>query len=143
MSIPDELKESKGRALLGRVWRYLPHFYIPLVLIFVGITSFSLGRLSLSRESSDKVQIVGPYLQNGSYVAKVADSFIPIAIETTTTASIEGEGEVVASKNGTVYYLPWCSAVSRIKPENLVRFASSEAAVRQGYKPSTACKGTK
>lgn len=53
---------------------------------------------------------------------------------------VDGEGEVVGSKNGTKYYYPYCSGVSRINPENLIRFASAGAAEKKGYTLSQTCK---
>lgn len=42
------------------------------------------------------------------------------------------KGEVLASKNGTKYYFPGCSGVSRIKPENIVYFGSEKDALAKG-----------
>lgn len=131
MSIPDELKESKGRALLGHFKRNIHQLYVPFVLILIGITSFSLGRLSISSQNQEGVRIVNQGAEIKTNTAKVLDS-----------VNIEEES-VVASKNGTVYYLPWCSGVSRIKPENLVHFSSAIEARKQGYLPSSTCKGIK
>lgn len=46
---------------------------------------------------------------------------------------------VVASKNGTKYYLGSCGMVRRIKPENLVTFTNWREAESQGYKPAQNC----
>lgn len=46
---------------------------------------------------------------------------------------------VVASKNGTKYYLQSCGAVGRIKPENLVTFATWQAAESGGYEAAQNC----
>lgn len=50
-------------------------------------------------------------------------------------------GQVVASKNGTKYYLPTCSGADRISAANKVWFASATAAVTAGYAPAANCKG--
>jgi len=50
-------------------------------------------------------------------------------------------GKFVASKNGTKYYLPSCSGVSKISEANKVWFASVETAVAAGYAPAANCKG--
>jgi hypothetical protein len=50
-------------------------------------------------------------------------------------------GSVVASKTGSAYYLPSCSGAARIKPENLVTFASAVEAQAKGYSPAKTCKG--
>lgn len=51
------------------------------------------------------------------------------------------DGQVVASKNGTKYYLPSCAGADRISAANKVRFASASAAVAAGYAPAANCKG--
>ena len=50
-------------------------------------------------------------------------------------------GQVVASKNGTKYYLPTCSGASRISEKNKVWFPTAAAARAQGYTPAANCKG--
>ena len=52
-----------------------------------------------------------------------------------------GGGTVVASKNGTKYYWPWCSGANRIKASNQVSFISIAAARAAGYTPASNCKG--
>ncbi|MEY2641007.1 MAG: hypothetical protein RL150_400 [Candidatus Parcubacteria bacterium] len=71
----------------------------------------------------------------------------PIAVIKTPLAqavdlsSVEGAGQVVASKMGTTFYYPWCSGRSRIKPENERWFESSEEALKYGLKPAKNCLG--
>ncbi len=62
-------------------------------------------------------------------------SLMPSPLVATTS------GSVVASKNGTKYYLPWCAGVDRISDANKVWFASVETAQAQGYAPASNCKG--
>ena len=50
-------------------------------------------------------------------------------------------GQVVASKKGTRYYLPWCGGVRRISDANKVWFSSIKAAKVAGYTPAANCKG--
>lgn len=50
-------------------------------------------------------------------------------------------GEVVASKNGTKYYLPDCAAAGRISATNKIWFVSAAAAIEAGYEPAANCKG--
>ncbi len=52
-----------------------------------------------------------------------------------------GSVGVVASKNGTKYYLPSCSVADRISAANKVWFASPALAVAAGYTPAANCKG--
>jgi len=96
--------------------------YVFAIIVLVALLSFGLGRLSALSEGQGEFRIIEP---EGQAAAAVLS---------------EG-GEVVASKNGSAYYLPFCGGASRIKPENLVRFESSEAAEKAGYRPAANCKG--
>lgn len=49
-------------------------------------------------------------------------------------------GQIVASKNGTKYYLPHCAGAERISDANKVWFASIAAAAKAGYAPAANCK---
>jgi micrococcal nuclease len=53
------------------------------------------------------------------------------------------EGPWVASSRGEVYYWEDCPAAARLSRDNLIRFPTSEAAERAGYRPSQArgCRG--
>ena len=48
-------------------------------------------------------------------------------------------GAFVGSKNGTKYYPPNCSGVSRIKPENYIWFKDAADAELQGYTRISSC----
>lgn len=50
-------------------------------------------------------------------------------------------GLVVASRNGTRYYYPWCGGFSRIKEANKVLFQSIETAEKAGYTIASGCEG--
>ena len=61
--------------------------------------------------------------------------------ELPATASSQGEGKFVASKNGTKYYLPSCAGADKISDANKVWFASVATANAAGYTPAANCKG--
>lgn len=48
---------------------------------------------------------------------------------------------VVASKNGSKYYLASCSGAKRIHNENKIWFTSATAALAKGYTPAQRCTG--
>ena len=52
-----------------------------------------------------------------------------------------GSVGVVASRNGTKYYLSGCAGADRISDANKVWFASPAAAAAAGYTPAANCKG--
>lgn len=60
-----------------------------------------------------------------------------------STLEVEAPTEsvgVVASKNGTKYYLSGCAGVDRISDVNKVWFASAAAAIAAGYALAANCK---
>ncbi|HEV7121651.1 MAG TPA: hypothetical protein VGN56_02370 [Candidatus Paceibacterota bacterium] len=65
----------------------------------------------------------------------------PVTQAAAAKAALPATGEVVASKSGTVYYLPACSGVARILPANRVTYPSRTAAEAKGLKPAKNCKG--
>lgn len=64
----------------------------------------------------------------------------PLATSSTRSSIVENS-KVVASKNGTKFYLPNCAGADRISDANKVWFASATAAIKAGYTPSANCKG--
>ncbi len=108
-------------------------FFTLLAFILGGLLFFGLGRLSALQKDHSPVSIIKSQVS------------APETIEVPSVATIEpaSSGEVIGSKNGTKYYLPWCGALSRIKPENRVVFASAALAREKGYTPAANCKGTK
>lgn len=61
--------------------------------------------------------------------------------ETASFIATSSQEQVVASKSGMKYYLPWCAGVERISDANKVRFASASLARAAGYTPAANCKG--
>ncbi len=111
-------------------------FFTFLLLVLGAALFFGLGRLSALEKQYSPVSIV-----RGQTVAPITS----ITEEPTVspTSGIGESSEVIGSKNGTKYYLPWCGALSRVKPENRVVFASAALARAKGYTPAANCKGTK
>lgn len=94
-----------------------------IALVFLlAFASFGLGRLSVLEGSKP-----------------------PISVNTAPTATeprrMAVGGLVVASRNGSVYYYPWCGGVSTISPVNRVWFNTEAAARKAGYAPAKNCKG--
>lgn len=111
-------------------------FFTFLLLVLGAALFFGLGRLSALERQYSPVSIVRG--QTTAPLASIAEeSVVP------PTPGVGESSEVIGSKNGTKYYLPWCGALSRIKPENRVVFASAALARAKGYTPAANCKGTK
>lgn len=115
-----------------------PFFTFILLVLGAGLF-FGLGRLSALEKQYSPVAIVK------AQVALPEENNVEVATsENDPTPALQGESsEVIGSRNGTKYYLPWCGALSRIKPENRVVFASATLAREKGYTPAANCKGTK
>ncbi len=64
-----------------------------------------------------------------------------LVVEEESVPPAATSGQVVASKNGTKYYLPNCVGAERISDANKVWFASIAAAAKAGYAPAANCKG--
>src|SRR3990167_172867 len=70
-------------------------------------------------------------------------SGLPAAAPVPASAKVVSaeEGNYVASKTGTRYYLPSCAGVSNIKEENRVYFVSVAQARAAGYTAAANCPG--
>jgi len=110
---------EKCKSLLAKAPR---DALILCVLVLASLASFGLGYLA-GREAGQGTSITLEEL--------------PTAAVAATPAS----GQVLASKNGTKYYLPSCSGANRISEANKVWFASAAAAAAAGYAPAANCKG--
>ena len=92
---------------------------IVAILLLASGASFGLGYLAgLDAGQGSSITLEGPYAG--------------------VDASI---GRIVASRNGTKYYLPECAGVEKISDANKIWFETAVAAVRAGYAPAAACKG--
>ncbi len=124
---------------------------IALIIILVGTASFAMGKLSsllygrepvkieygdtLKAEVITAGQVAAPIRAGGGVSATTSIT------KPTPSKSVTGSESVVASKNGTKYYLPSCSGANRILEVNKVWFGSPEEAQKAGYEPSATCKG--
>lgn len=92
------------------------------LILLVALGSFGLGRLSVIYEGKPLIGV--------SQASAAA-----------TAPIMAFGGQFVASRTGAVYYYPWCSGATKIKPENQRWFASEEAAQKAGFRPAKNCKG--
>lgn len=163
MSIKELSQKIKGSLAIGwnRLVEHEKDLWLTLVVIIVALGGFGLGRLSTVPDSKEPVRIEQVNLDgaNGPVTSMVVSTEKSGVISSQTpkvnlTASVgnaTGEtkvtntpaavGKLVASKNGTKYYLPNCSSVKRIKEENKIWFASIEEAKQAGYSPAANCPG--
>jgi hypothetical protein len=92
-------------------------------LLFLGVFgAFGLGRLSALEDVKTPISITQ-------------------APQTANVIALAPGGFVVASRTGSVYYLPWCAGAQKMAQANQVWFSSEAAAQKAGYTPSKSCKG--
>ncbi len=115
-------KKVKDRCIDNR-----SDLFIAGIIFFTGLSGFGLGRLSVDIKQNKPLFVVQPTSQE-----------FP---EASSSNSDKTDKRVMASRNGTIYYYPWCSGAKRIKEENIVWFATKEAASSAGLKPAANCSG--
>jgi hypothetical protein len=136
MNIPEVIEEFKGQL------RGIPDAYVTIaILVLVALTSFGLGRLSVLNAAPESVRITVPQVtESDKRPAQVANTVR--SSKSAAAASVGAEsGEVVASKNGTKYHLPWCSGAKRISAVNKITFRSRQEAEKAGYSAAANCPG--
>ena len=121
-------------------WLMNDQLFYGFLVFLVAICSFILGRISVENSvaKAEKLQIIEPItLQaNNSQEANI------ITTKTEKTQkTLNTDNQIVASKNGTRYYLASCSGAKRIKPENIITFKDRESAESAGYTKAVNCPG--
>lgn len=99
------------------------------LLVFSIVLGFGFGRLSKIVERKTPIKI--------EYPAETAENIASVS----QTTSKDKSSYFVASKNGAKYYFPWCTGVSKISPQNIVKFSTREEAERNGFSKASNCKG--
>ena len=117
-------------------------FFAHVALVCICILFFGLGRLSALEIDKSPVSVIKRSSRPQVETSQVSEVGQPIG-DISNLAQNTQNSEVVASKTGTKYYLPWCGALKRIKPENRVVFATVALARQAGYTPAANCKGVK
>jgi hypothetical protein len=101
------------------------------IVLFVGISSFFIGKLSVITPKSGHDVLV-THVNNQDAI----DLFNHLKEENTSS---NAPASIVASKNGTKYYSVWCSGAERIKDSNKVFFDSPLEAEKAGYGKASGC----
>ena len=121
MVVPVSIKKAVRWAFLNR-----ERLFLLLGMGLVGGLSFEAGMLRSSLSDSVTAVISVP-LQ-----ASVAEAAL-VSERPAVQVPSPGKCAFVGSRNSDKYHLPKCAAAKRIKPENLVCFASKEEAEKKGY----------
>ena len=146
MSIRDlaEKIKSQGREALDRVKgdEIASKYYTAPVIVLVGLSSFGLGRLSIIEANREPIIIENSVEIEEKTVAPAAGATVlPVLTQSASVTSVAPGGKIVASRNGTKYYFPWCA--SNIAEKNKIWFNSEADARAKGYQPAANCKGLK
>lgn len=144
MSIKDLKEKIKGLSGFSLPQpRTLPDdLFLGLIIVLVAFGSFGLGRLSKIESAKTPIRIENaPTVTPETFTAPAAGDKALSSADQSASALGATTNQLVGSKNGTKYYYPWCSGVSRISEANLRHFASKADAEAQGYTPSSTCKG--
>lgn len=115
------------------------NFWIILIIIFISISSFGLGRLSKQSDnnsfkivySDQKANLLSSISENEAL--KDLDLSIP------QNNRENSRGEYFASNRGKKYYPVDCSAGKSIKVENRIYFKTVSEAEKAGYELSSSC----
>ncbi len=148
MNIPDTTEKSKSLALA-----MFKKSFLPVFVLLIGFGGYGLGKLYKIEHSKVPIIITESAVLAGE--KKISNNLTENPVtntedeSSTSTGQINSQntvkpaetGKYVASRGGTVYYLPTCSGAKRISEKNKIWFTSKEEAERLGYKPSKSCKG--
>lgn len=125
--------------MLSRVKEFIQAYEADIVLVIgillVSIMSFGLGRLSAGRAEHTPIRIE----EKTGLASYQPQPQSPTSSPAAPSPSHSLQAQVVASKNGTRYYFPWCSGVKLIKESNKIRFTSEAEAKQAGYELAANC----
>ncbi len=119
--------------------------YLPIIIVFVGISSFTLGKLSVDSETKKTEPVTqsasATLIERGNNGTSDQSTKEESDVSKKVSTESAVDGGYVASKSGTKYHLPWCSGAQRIKEENKIWFATKAEAESAGYTAAANCPG--
>ncbi len=128
----NNLSSTFQRKNLEAMFAKIPRdVLIVTVLLFSCATSFGLGVL------------MGKQLGQGGVIIETLPMSATATVQNAHTSKpdISFHGQVVASKNGSKYYLTSCAGAKRLSPSHKIWFATVAKARAHGYTPAARCKG--
>jgi hypothetical protein len=105
-----------------------------IVVVLVAISSFGLGRWSVTPVSTPERPVLVPELVTPPVAAVGATANLIPASETAI------DGSLVASVNGTKFHALDCPGAKQISEQNKIYFTSEQEARAAGYTPAANCK---
>ena len=118
---------------------------VGLLVFFISMASFGLGRLSVLLDNNSPIQISNPLDSSKDAPIMVAPGDSQVSSGALPDGRLSGatsvNGSYVASKNGSAYHLTTCPGAKQIKESNKVYFYTKEEAESAGYRPAGNCPG--
>ena len=111
--------------------------FLAVVVFLVGIIGFGLGRLSYLIPEKAPLRIVENAIEKDT-ATEIRQSGTCQQGTACNAPTHTLEQRIVASKNGSTYYFPWCS--NSIKEENKIYFQSDDEATKAGYRLAKNCQ---
>lgn len=114
---------------------------ILLIIIFVGVSSFLLGRMSVESKNSafNIIYPDGSTYKEGNINNTQKSQISPKIEQSNNNTNPVINGNFFASKRGHKYYPLGCSAGKTIKDENRIWFDTREEAMASGFELSSSC----
>ncbi len=142
-SIHNLAQKIKGFILSNR-----EDIFTYIIVIFVGISSFYIGKMSTKELDNDNIYIVNSETGK-SEGNQLANSLTPLKdyvnkkneYNTSNENSVVGNinAMYVASSRGKLYYRIGCGGSTKLVENNKVFFNTKEQAEAKGYKPAANC----
>lgn len=128
------------------VGEYKSDIAVGLLVFFISMASFGLGRLSVLMDNHPPVQINNPVdspKNAPTTVVPAGDSRASSGVspDSRLSGATSASGSYVASKNGSAYHLTTCPGAKQIKESNKVYFSTKKEAESAGYRPAGNCPG--
>lgn len=103
-----------------------------LIIVLVGLAGFGLGRISTAGEGRAVIIEENGRIQENPLSSLSAKDSLANVINSANSG-------IVASKNGTKYYLAGCSGAGRIQDQNKIYFSTEQEALDAGYTKANGC----
>lgn len=104
--------------------------FFTISFFLIGMIGFGLGRISILAPHKTPIRVIE---SSSSIASPQSEEKLP-AVKTSAPVEVK----ITASRNGTAYYLPWCS--NSIKDENKIYFSTEKDAESAGYALAKNCQ---
>ena len=119
---------DRAQKVKGWIQANKGELFTAVVIFFVGVSGFGLGRLSAFLPKKELIRI--EEVIKSPQEAETASVFHSVN---------QLKGKYVGSRSGSVYHALGCPGAIKIKEENKIWFQSKEEAATRGYQPAANC----